>query len=88
MKFAPDFSIYPELATSSDPSPDGKRIVFTLHDGVAFHDGTPFTADVVKWNIEKCHVIPAVHRIHRWRWTRNTQRSTWHSHPGHLQPAW
>jgi peptide/nickel transport system substrate-binding protein len=59
VKYAPDFSIRPELAKSWETSPDGKRIVFTLQDGVTFHDGTPFNSDVVKWNIEK-RLDPAV----------------------------
>jgi peptide/nickel transport system substrate-binding protein len=59
VKYAPDFSIRPELAKSWKTSPDGKRIVFTLQEGVTFHDGTPFNADVVKWNIEK-RLDPAV----------------------------
>jgi peptide/nickel transport system substrate-binding protein len=59
VKYAPDFSIRPELAKSWETSPDGKRIVFTLQEGVTFHDGTPFNADVVKWNIEK-RLDPAV----------------------------
>lgn len=32
---------------------DDKTYVFTLKQGVTFHDGTPFDADVVKFNIER-----------------------------------
>jgi peptide/nickel transport system substrate-binding protein len=59
VKYAPDFSIQPELATSWETSQDGKRIVFTLQQGVSFQDGTPFNADAVKWNIDK-RLHPAV----------------------------
>lgn len=43
----PDGEVEPALATKVD-SPDPKTRVFTLREGVKFHDGTPFTAaDVV-----------------------------------------
>ena len=43
--------IKPGLATEwhVDPS-DHKRWIFTLRQGVKFHDGCPFTADDVMWN--------------------------------------
>jgi peptide/nickel transport system substrate-binding protein len=53
VKYGPDFSIHPELAESWETSADGKRIVFTLRDGVTFQDGTPFDAAAVKWNIDQ-----------------------------------
>jgi len=53
VKYGPDFSIHPELAESWDTSVDGKRIVFTLRDGVTFQDGRPFDAAAVKWNIDQ-----------------------------------
>ncbi len=53
VKYAPDFSILPELAANWETAPDGKRILFTLQPGVTFQDGTKFDADVVKWNIDQ-----------------------------------
>jgi peptide/nickel transport system substrate-binding protein len=53
VRYAPDFSIKPELAESWDTSSDGKRIVFALRQGVTFQDGTPFDAAAVKWNIDQ-----------------------------------
>lgn len=47
------FNIVPELARSWQVSPDGKQVTFQLQRGVKFHDGTDFTAEVVKWNIER-----------------------------------
>jgi peptide/nickel transport system substrate-binding protein len=47
------FSVVPELARAWQVSPDGKRVTFQLQRGVKFHDGSDFTADVVKWNIER-----------------------------------
>src|ERR1700730_6526097 len=53
VKYGPDFSIRPELAESWETSADGKRIVFTLRQGVTFQDGTTFDAAAVKWNIDR-----------------------------------
>ena len=53
VKYGADFSIKPELAESWETSADGKRIVFTLRQGVRFQDGTPFDAAAVKWNIDQ-----------------------------------
>ncbi len=46
--------IKPGLATSwkIDPA-NQKRWIFTLRDGVKFHDGCAFTADDVVWNLER-----------------------------------
>lgn len=42
----------PVLATSWEPSADGKQWIFKLREGVKFHDGTPFTSEAVKVSIE------------------------------------
>ncbi len=47
-----DFSIKPELARAWHAEDNGRRYVFELQEGVRFHDGTPFDAASVKWNIE------------------------------------
>ena len=52
VKYGTDFSIQPDLAQSWEIKNDGKQIVFKLRSGVKFHDGTPFDAAAVKWNIE------------------------------------
>jgi len=49
----PDFSLRPELAQSWTIENDGKRYVFALQPGVKFHDGTPFDADAVRFNLER-----------------------------------
>jgi peptide/nickel transport system substrate-binding protein len=46
----------PGLALSWDTSADGKAITFKLRQGVTFHDGTPFNAQVVKANLD--NLIP------------------------------
>ncbi len=53
VRYGPDFSIRPELATSWETLSDGKCIVFTLQEDVTFQDGTKFDAAAVKWNIDQ-----------------------------------
>ncbi len=45
--------IEPALATSWTISDDGLEYVFTLREGVTFHDGTPFNAEAVKFNFDR-----------------------------------
>lgn len=45
--------ILPLLATDWTMSDDGLTYSFTLRDDVTFHDGTPFTADIVKFSLER-----------------------------------
>jgi peptide/nickel transport system substrate-binding protein len=40
------------LATAWKTADDGKSVTFTLRQGVKFHDGSPFNAQVVKWNYD------------------------------------
>jgi len=49
----PDTNLVPLLATSTESSPDGLTYVVKLRKGVTFHDGTPFNAAAVKWNIDR-----------------------------------
>ena len=43
----------PELAESWTVAPDGESVELDLRDGVRFHDGTPFDAEAVKWNLDR-----------------------------------
>jgi peptide/nickel transport system substrate-binding protein len=45
--------LVPNLAKSWQASDDGKNWTFILRDGVRFHDGTPFTADLMKASLER-----------------------------------
>ncbi|MBE6066583.1 MAG: ABC transporter substrate-binding protein [Clostridium lundense] len=45
--------VEPCLATEWKISGDGKEYTFKLRQGVKFHDGTPFNADAVKFNIDR-----------------------------------
>lgn len=55
----PDSSIGPELADSWTLSDDGLVLTLRLHPGIKFHDGTPFDAEAVKFNLNR-RLDPAV----------------------------
>ena len=78
-------ALTPELAESWQLTPDGRQLTFTLRDGVAWHDGEPFTSADVKAHFERVIDPPqgpvqqrAValppRRRHRRRRTRGTVR--------------
>ena len=49
-----DFTkLEPELAESWEVAPDGMSVVFHLRKGATFHDGSPVTAEDVKWSFER-----------------------------------
>jgi peptide/nickel transport system substrate-binding protein len=50
--------LQPALVTEWEVSEDGLEYALTLREGVTFHDGTPFNADSVKFNIERQLAIP------------------------------
>jgi peptide/nickel transport system substrate-binding protein len=45
------------LATGYTASTDGLEYTFSLRKGVTFHDGSPFTADAVKFSLERTKKI-------------------------------
>ena len=49
----PDLRIVPQLATSYEWAVDHRSIVLKLRPGVKFHDGEPFNAEAVRFNIER-----------------------------------
>ncbi len=51
-------NLQPGLALSVDISPNGLEYTLKLRDGVLFHDGTPFNADAVKFNIQRHIDVP------------------------------
>ncbi len=52
----------PQLATAWKWADDQKSITFTLRQGVKFHDGEPFDAEAVKYNIERKLTLPESRR--------------------------
>jgi peptide/nickel transport system substrate-binding protein len=55
---SPDLKIVPQLALSWEWSADHRALTFVLRQGVKFHDGTPFDAAAVKFNIERMKTLP------------------------------
>ncbi len=47
------FKIEPELAEAFEVSADGKTITFHLRPDAVFHDGSPVTAEDVKWSLDR-----------------------------------
>jgi peptide/nickel transport system substrate-binding protein len=45
--------LHPWLAEGWEQDADAKTITVTLKQGIQFHDGTGFSAETCKWNIEK-----------------------------------
>ncbi|HEY8594908.1 MAG TPA: ABC transporter substrate-binding protein [Devosiaceae bacterium] len=55
-----DGVVVPALAKSWDISDDGLVYTFHLEDGVKFHDGTPFSADDVKFSYDRARAPDSV----------------------------
>lgn len=55
-------NVVPQLATGYEWSADGKALTLKLRQGVTFHDGEPFNAAAVKYNIERHKTIPGSNR--------------------------
>ncbi len=53
VRFDAKLNIHPDLAAKWTQSKDGLTWTFSLRKGVKFHDGTPFNAEVVKYNFER-----------------------------------
>ena len=47
-----DGSVVPWLARCWETNEDGSEVTFYLHEGITFHDGSPFNADAVVANVE------------------------------------
>ncbi len=65
LRFAPDGTLQPALATRWELSPDGRTYTFHLRRGVTFHDGTPFTASDVVHSFARA-LDPQTHGVPLW----------------------
>lgn len=52
-RFGSDGSVNPALSSTWEISEDGRRYVFTLRPNVVFHDGAAFSAEDVKFSIDR-----------------------------------
>lgn len=52
-ELTPEGRIVPHLAESYAFSDGGRTLTLRLRRGIAFHDGTPFNAEAVKFNLER-----------------------------------
>lgn len=57
VRYAPDGTIEPLLATDWEISDDGLTYRFNLRDDVLFSDGTPFNAEAVEFAIERLRAL-------------------------------
>jgi peptide/nickel transport system substrate-binding protein len=63
VELSPDLKVAPGLARRWE-TPDPRTFVFHLQEGVTFHDGTPFNAEAVKWNLQR-HMDPQVASVQK-----------------------
>jgi len=58
-----DEKYYPSLASSWEISDNTMTWTFNLKEGIKFHDGSEFNADVVKWFIEEMRKSPSDYMV-------------------------
>ena len=58
----PDLKIVPQLATGYEWARDSRSVTLKLRPGVKFHDGEPFNAEAVRFNIERHITTPGSFR--------------------------
>jgi len=71
-------NIVPELATGWKWSDDGKKLTFTLREGVKWHDGKPFTSADVKytWDMVSGLTPGKIRKSPRQAWFTNLKEVT------------
>ena len=65
--FDSELNLVPQLATDWETSEDGLTWTFNLRNDVTFHDGTPFNAEAVRFNIERM-MDPEINTTNRPLW--------------------
>lgn len=58
LRFDENNKLVPLLATEWKTDPANKTVTLTLRQGVKFHDGSEFNAEVVKWNMDRFRTAP------------------------------
>ncbi|HEX3177712.1 MAG TPA: ABC transporter substrate-binding protein [Methylomirabilota bacterium] len=58
----PDLKIVPQLATGYEWAADNRAVTLRLRPNVKFHDGEPFNAEAVRFNIERHLTTPGSFR--------------------------
>ena len=58
----PELKLVPQLATGYEWAADSRSVVLKLRPGVKFHDGEPFNAEAVRFNIERALSMPGSFR--------------------------
>lgn len=61
-----NLQVVPALATEWQMADDGLSYTFTLRDGVVFHDGTPFSAESVKFTYDRLLQNPQLQHAAIW----------------------
>jgi len=59
-RIGPNGEVLPDLAESWTISDDGKVYTFKLHTGVKFHDGADFSADDVKFSLDRARAANSI----------------------------
>ena len=63
IEWGSDGNFYPALIASWDISDDGLTWDLALRQGVTFHDGSPFNAEVVKWFLKEMETGPSAYMV-------------------------
>lgn len=61
-EITPDLQIFPQLAAGYDVAEDGLSMTIDVRPGVVFHDGTPFDAAALAYNLERSKNLPGSNR--------------------------
>ena len=68
VKIQEDGTLVPLLAERWTMDPDGRLYTFTLRSGVTFHDGAPFDAEVVRFNVERVKAPESTNKAKKALW--------------------
>ncbi len=69
----------PELAESWQVAPDGMSVTFKLRHDAKFHDGTPVTANDVKWSFDRAVTVGGFPTFQMKAGSLRSRNSSWSS---------